>query len=226
MMPSVEAKNDGVAGESFADQAYRRLEEMIVTLQFPPGTLLSEAGLSSLLGIGRTPVREALQRLAAEYLVEIMPRRGIQVTRMNVGHQLLLLETRRELERLIATRAARRSTSDEKQAFAVMADDIERAATRGDDVTFLRTDREFNAFISQCARNPFAAAAIAPLHALSRRFWVYHYRPELDMPHSAKLHAAVMRAVAAGNDRAAAAASDSLLDYVENFTRATLGERL
>src|SRR5262249_44464891 len=98
------------AGESLTEKAYRQIEELIVTLQIPPGTVVSEAQLSERLAIGRTPIREALQRLARERLVVVLPRRGIMVSEINVRTQLRLLEVRRELERLIARSAARRAS--------------------------------------------------------------------------------------------------------------------
>lgn len=69
---------------SLAGKAYEVLEELIVTLQLTPGQVLSEAGLAKQLGIGRTPVREALQQLAREGLVSILPRRGVIVSEINV----------------------------------------------------------------------------------------------------------------------------------------------
>ena len=83
--------------QSLTDRAYAEIEELIVTLRLAPGTPVSEAELMARLGIGRTPIREALQRLARERLVEIYPRRGNFVTDINVAGQLRLLETRREL---------------------------------------------------------------------------------------------------------------------------------
>lgn len=87
--------------ESKSDQAYRILEEMIVTTELEPGSLLSESRLVEKLGLGRTPLREALQRLDTENLVEIMPRRGIRITNINIKQQLRLLEVRRTMEALI-----------------------------------------------------------------------------------------------------------------------------
>ena len=81
---------------------------MIVTLQLRPGVAVSEAALSERLGIGRTPIREALQRLAREHLIVVLPQRGNLVSQIDVRKQLRLLETRREVERLIARCAARR----------------------------------------------------------------------------------------------------------------------
>src|SRR5262245_3708720 len=93
------------ADASLTDRAYSRLEELIVTLQLAPGEVVSEAALADRLGIGRTPIREALHRLARERLVTILPRRGIIVSEINIGAQLRLLEVRREIERLVARSA-------------------------------------------------------------------------------------------------------------------------
>jgi DNA-binding GntR family transcriptional regulator len=207
---------------SLTELAYVHLEELIVTLKLAPGRVVSEGELSTLTGIGRTPIREALQRLARENLVSILPRRGIVVTEINVGNQLRLLEVRRELERLIAKSAARRATDEERQRFRELAKAFEKSARANDDVSFMRTDREFNILCSAAAHNDFAAGAMSLMHSLSRRFWYIHYRQAADMPLTAKLHADIARAIADGGEEKAARASDRLLDEIEKFTRETV----
>ena len=207
---------------SLTDLAYLQLEELIVTLRLAPGQGVSEAELSERTGIGRTPIREALQRLARESLVTILPRRGIIVSEINVGRQLRLLEVRRELERLIARSAARRATEAERERFRELARDFEKSARTDDDVAFMRTDREFNELCSAASHNEFAAGAMGLMHSLSRRFWYIHYKQAADMPLTAKLHADIARAIAAGDEAAAAAATDKLLDAIEAFTRSTV----
>jgi DNA-binding GntR family transcriptional regulator len=211
------------ADRSLTDLAYAHLEEMIVTLKLRPGATVSEGELSVLTGIGRTPIREALQRLAREKLVSILPRRGIVVTEINVGSQLKLLEVRRELERLIARTAARRATEQERARFRELARDFERSARANDAVAFMRTDREFNSLCSAGSHNDFAAGAMSLMHSLSRRFWYIHYRQAADMPVTAKLHGDIARAIADGDEQRAAEASDRLLDNIEKFTRDTVG---
>ena len=194
---------------------------MIVTLKLLPGAAISETALSQSLGIGRTPIREALQRLARESLVAIFPRRGIFVAEINLKKQLRLLEVRRELERLIARSAARRATDAERAGLSELADRFEAAAKVNNDVAFLRTDREFNTLCSAAAHNEFAALAMGLMHSLSRRFWYIHYKQAADMPLTAKLHANIARAIAAGDEERAAKASDKLLDAIDKFTRNT-----
>jgi DNA-binding GntR family transcriptional regulator len=207
---------------SLTDEAYARLEELIVTLQLPPGVAVSEAMLSERLGIGRTPIREALQRLAREHLVVVLPQRGNLVSEIDVKKQLRLLETRREVERLIVRCAARRANPDEREEIRQLAVTFSRAAEKNDSRTFLRADKRFNDLSLQAARNEFAAGAIGLMHGLSRRFWYLHYRQAADLPETARLHAHVASAIAAGNEDAAAKALDALLDNIETFTRATV----
>ena len=208
--------------QSLTELAYAHLEELIVTLKLEPGRVVSEGELSELTGIGRTPIREALQRLARENLVSILPRRGIIVTAINVGNQLRLLEARRELERLIAKSAARRATHAERERFRELVRNFEKSARANDDVAFMRTDREFNTLCSAAAHNEFAAGAMSLMHSLSRRFWYIHYKQAADMPATAKLHGDIARAIADGDEGRAAKASDKLLDAIEKFTRDTV----
>lgn len=226
--PARTARSQPVNGHeldaSLSDKAYRRLEEMIVTLQLAPGSVVSESALSKRLGIGRTPIREALQRLARERLVVVLPRRGIMVSEINVSTQLRLLEARRELERLIARRAARRASEAERDRFRAIADGMTEAAKKNDDIAFLRFDHEFNGLTVQAARNEFAAGAMTLMQGLSRRFWYIHHKEVADLPLTARLHAEIARAVAAGNETAAGQASDKLIDYVEECARATVAD--
>lgn len=208
--------------QSLTELAYAHLEELIVTLKLAPGRVVSEGELSVLTGIGRTPIREALQRLAREKLVSILPRRGIVVTEINVGSQLKLLEVRRELERLIARSAARRATDAEREQFRALVRGFDKSAKANDDVAFMRTDREFNTLCSAASHNDFAAGAMSLMHSLSRRFWYIHYRQSADMPLTAKLHSDIARAIADADEERAAKASDKLLDAIDKFTRAAV----
>src|SRR6202451_3464693 len=122
---------------TLTDRAYRELEEMIVTLQLSPGTVLSEQALALRLRIGRTPIREALQRLARDGLVGVMPRRGIMVSEINLRLQLRLLEVRRELERLMASLAAERATPEERAEFAELAEAMIGGAAKAEHIAVM-----------------------------------------------------------------------------------------
>lgn len=206
------------------EEAYRRLEELIVTLALEPGCVVSEAVLSARLGIGTTPIREALQRLAREYLVQILPRRGVVVTAIDVRLQLQVLETRRELDRLIARCAARRATARERQLIGGLGEQIEKTAKNGDLHGFLRLDGELNQHAAHAARNEVAANAVATLHAVSRRFWFYHQADSELSAETVARHVDVATAIGSGDESRAAAASDALIELLFEFARATLPE--
>lgn len=222
-MPSAKKKGPPVRAPadktSLSEQAFNRLEEMIVTLQLPPGSLWSEASLSETLGIGRTPVREAVQRMAEYHLVLIIKRHGIRIAEVNEQEQLLVLETRRELERLIATRAARRAATPDKQALAAMGQALLAAGRAGDVTEMLRHYFCAKKLMARCAGNRFSEQAIAPLHTLSRRFYFLHHKELDDLGTVAQLHADLLGAIAVGDEKEAVAASDRHMDYAENFTK-------
>lgn len=209
----------GASPVTLADEAYDRLEEMIVTLELPPGSLVSEAALSAELGIGRTPTREALQRLRAHHLVSVLPKRGIMISAVHVDQHVLALQVRRALEQVIVAGACHRRTEAERERFLELADDMERAAAEGDEKWFLQLDKEFHTLAARSSRNPYAQQAIAPLQSLSRRYWYIHQRNHEDLAHSAALHADVMRAIADGDEERGLKASDELMRYAEAVTR-------
>ncbi|MFZ1209671.1 MAG: GntR family transcriptional regulator, partial [Pseudolabrys sp.] len=211
-----------VSAETLTERAYRALEEEIVTLRLKPSQVLSEQMLSATFDIGRTPIREALQRLAREGLVAILPRKGILVSDINPRNQLLVLEVRRELERLLSRAGAERATKEQREQLQEIARGMDRASKANDDIAFMRLDRELNRLMIEAGHNDYAARSMKLLQGLSRRFWYMHYREAADLPLCARLHANQARAIAQGNGDAAARASDKLMDYVENFTRRTV----
>lgn len=211
---------DGSGPGNLADRAYERLEEMIVTQVLEAGATVSGNRLARRLGMSRTPVRAALQRLAREGLVRVLPRRGLLVAGIDADKQLRMLEVRREIDRLLARCAAERRTDGEAAAFNGVAGAFDAAGAAADGDAFTRADRTFNRLLAEAARNEFAAEAAMLTQGHARRFWYVHRRRHSSVPEAARLHAAVARAVAAAEAAAAAAASDALLDHVERFTRA------
>jgi len=207
--------------ERLADKAYATVEELIVTLALPPGHIFSETALSRQIEIGRTPLREALQRLAADRLVKVMPRKGMMVSEINSTDQLAMLETRRELDRLVVSRAARRATDIQLDLLQETGGAIHAAAGASDIAAFMRLDRKCDEILEAASRNPFAAQALAPLHTHCRRFW-YQYQHEGDLGQSADLHERMIDAVLSRDEQAAGSAADAIIDYLERFTREAL----
>lgn len=209
-------------GENQAQMAYRILEEMIVTLKLPPGSKVSEKALHRSLGFGRTPLREALQRLAIEGTVKILPRSGVLVSDIDVADQFKMIEVRRELEKVAAGRAARMAMDEQRKQFLQLAERFEEAAEKDDENIFIETDRSYNGLLVDTAQNKYLTYALGPIEAQTRRFWYLHFKRFGKLPHVAKLHAHIARAIAANDEKAARDASDKLIDYVEEYTRKTM----
>lgn len=211
-----------VPEETQSQHAYRAIEEMIVTLALPPGSRVSEKSLSAELGIGRTPVREALQRLAYERTIKVLPRSGAVVSEIDIAEHFKLIEVRRELERILVGRASRLAEPATCRRFAELRERFEEAARREDETIFIPTDAEFNALVAETARNDYAAAAMRPLQAQTRRFWYLYFRQIGDLAYVARLHGDIAGAIAEKREADARAASDRLVDYVEEYTFRTM----
>jgi DNA-binding GntR family transcriptional regulator len=202
--------------------AYARIEQEIATLTLAPGQAVSENMLAERFGLGRTPVREALQQLAREGLVVILPSRGILVSDIDVRKQLRLIEARRHVEGGLVALAVRRADAAQRERFKGLAREMEQAAKSNDGEAFLALDGEFNQLLLASARNEYLTSCMRLMQGLARRFWFAHFRTVADLPETARLHAAIARAVAENNERAGAEGLARLLDNVEAFTRATL----
>jgi DNA-binding GntR family transcriptional regulator len=212
----------GKPAGTLTEQVYGRLEAMIVTLELPPGTLLSELAISRQFGVSRTPVGEALQQLAREGLVTILQRRGFVVTEIHATDQLRLLELRREIARFIARSGAARAAMQEREALREVAHDFLKAAKNRDETGMTGADKRFHDLFADCAHNNVAEMAMEPLDALSRRFSHAHRMMSDDAMRSAQLHAAIALAMADGDEKRAVRAADALADYLEEFVRSTL----
>lgn len=221
----VKVVQDGRTPLTLVDRARRELEERFVTQQLEPGSVWSEASLSELLGIGRTPVREAIARMAADGLCTVIRRAGIVISNISIEEQLQVIETRRVLEKLVSLSAADRATEVERGRLRDMAQRIERAGTAADVRSYLAAHFEIKRFVTQCARNAHAERALRPLHTLSQRFYFAYYRELDNLPIVGRAHAELTHAIAAGDAELAAQRSDVVSDIAENFTRDLLFRR-
>lgn len=195
-----------------SDQAYEMIEEKIVTNEFPPNKVLSEAYLANLLGTGRTPVREALQRLAAEGLVQVLPQRGILVSDLTVDNYLRLMEARLPLEILLAELASMRASEAQRKRILEISTEFRRTQHTADERMFMKLDREFNALLSAAAGNPYVSRMVGLLQGQSRRFYFKHHAMA-DLGEVARLHAELAEAVAAGAQEKAKPAAADIIEF-------------
>lgn len=200
--------------DSLAGQAYRLLEEMLVTLELGPGELIAEKDLVDRAGIGRTPVREAIQRLSGEGLMMVLPRKGLMVTPLRRSDLGQIVEARRVMERLLVVKAAERATDDQRQALRVLASHIE--AADNDLEGFFRLDHQLNELLEAASRNRYLVKALAAMHSHCRRLWYLH-RERLNLPRAAQLHGGLARAVAGRDVTGAIRALDEIIATLEDL---------
>jgi DNA-binding GntR family transcriptional regulator len=153
---------------SLADMAYVRLREEIITAQLAPGTLLREEDLTGRLELGRTPVREAIQRLRREGYVTILPRRGTLVSEISITDLAAIYEVRTRLESWGARLAAERAGAPDRLEAQELIGELDAVAA-DDYEALLRTDRRIHRFAYRCAKNPFLAETLDHYHNLSLR---------------------------------------------------------
>jgi DNA-binding GntR family transcriptional regulator len=199
--------------KSASATAYRALEGMIVTLELAPGSVATEGALIERLGLGRTPVREAIQRLAWEGLVEVRPRAGLAIAPLHPADWLRVLDARRGVEVVLARSAARYVTRDAADRFHAAAVAMQKAVAARDVLGFLEADKALDEAMAGAADNPFAVRVAAPLQTHSRRFW-FRYQAETGLGESAEHHVRLIGAILERDEKAAAQEADRLMSLL------------
>jgi DNA-binding GntR family transcriptional regulator len=207
-----------------ADVAYAAIEEMIVSRGLMPGAMISEGQIGKELGMGRTPIREAVARLKHIGFVEVHPRRGVLVSGVDVIRHLELLEVRRPLEECVVLYAVERATPIELKDVHTIARDLADAAKVGDRIRYFRTKRSLHEAEVRAANNEVLTRTMQALHAQSRRFW-YTYEPTDSFSHGAKLHGAIAHQMVKRDAKGAVAAVTDLFEFLERLTRSALDRR-
>lgn len=196
--------------EPASTRAYHALERMIVTLELAPGSVMTEGALIERLGLGRTPVREAVQRLAWEGLFDIRPRAGLAVAPLHAADWLKVLDARRGVEAVLARSAARFVTRDTASKFQAAALAMQAAVGDDDVVAYLAADKTLDEAMAAAADNIYAARTAAPLQTHSRRFW-FRYRADASLSESAAHHVDIIRAVLDRDEEAAGREAERLI---------------
>jgi DNA-binding GntR family transcriptional regulator len=202
--------------ELLADRAYAELRDRIVTLRIAPGAPIDEDLLGTELGIGRTPVREAIKRLALENLVTVFPRRGTFASEINITDLAHISDVRLQLEGHAAYRAAQRITDDQRVQLDELLDELDHSRGSDDVGALMALDARVHRFVHRCAGNPYLEETLGRYLNLSLRIW----HLVLDrLPHlfaRVHEHGDLLRAIAAGN---AGRARAILAEHIETFER-------
>ncbi len=214
--PTLHINRPRVADEqSLADRAYYAIREWIVTLDLAPGSVVNERELMGRLGLGRTPVREALRDLAREQLVDVFPRRGMFVSGVDVGDIAGLSEVRLVLEAEAARLAAERSNDVDQAETAALLDDLAHAAGEHER-RLIDLDERIHRHVARCAHNPFLEATLEQYYVLALRIW-FLALDRVALDEAIAEHHAILEAIRDGD---AGRAEKVMRDHVASFERA------
>ena len=213
--PALSVVESTEAARSQSEAAYLRIRDRIVCLDMPPGSVVQEARLREELEIGRTPIREALQRLALENLVKSIPHRGTFVTDVNITDLARITEVRVVLEAHAAKLAAERLAAVDRPAIQELLDVLE-AGGATDQRELMRLDQRIHRQIYRAARNSFLESTLERYLNLSLRLWYLVLDHEVRLREAVAEHVELLRAVLAGDG---SRAEDGMRRHVTGFER-------
>lgn len=179
-----------------SDKAYQLIRHKIITLDLPPLSAIDEQALMENLQLGRTPIREALQRLAAEGLVFLAPRRGMFVADISLTDLQKVFELRMVLEGFCARLVAKRATAEQLDQMESLVKAIDQASN-GDAKCLMDIDEQFHELLYQASDNEFLADSLRRLHALSFRIWHLVLDRLDDVQEAMEQHVAITHALRA-----------------------------
>ena len=208
---------------SLAERAYHAIREMIVSLELRPGAVIDERALMERLGIGRTPTREALRRLAQERLVEVYPRRGMFVTSVEIRDLASLTEVRSLLESHVARLAAQRATDEDRSALESLLDELESRADL-DTSELMALDERIHRQVYSSAHNPFLESTLEEYYVLALRIWYLALDRAQELEEAVLGHRELLEAIHDGDaDRAEATMRRHVLEFEESMRRVLTG---
>jgi DNA-binding GntR family transcriptional regulator len=202
--------------ELLADRAYVELRDRIVSLSIAPGAPIDEDQLGVEFEMGRTPVREAIKRLALENLVTVFPRRGTFASEINITDLAHISDVRTVLEGHAAYRAAERITDSQRAELEGLLVELSQSQGSDDTEALMALDARVHRFIYRCAGNQYLEETLGRYFNLSLRIWhlVLDRLPHLFM--RVHEHDDVLKAIAAGKPKQA---RDILTEHIATFER-------
>ena len=200
------------------DLVYLELKHKILTGEIISQTRLMEIDLSEKMNVSRTPIREAIKRLADDGLVKVEPRRGAYVANISIKDMLDVFEVREDMEGFVAKLAAQRITDDEKQHLRSIAREYEQAIEKADDKeTIIELDEKFHNFIVQSSGNETLSELVKYVQELSLRFRYLYYDDFSLYESTAEQHNRIMEAINAGRDEEARSEADAHVKALKEF---------
>jgi DNA-binding GntR family transcriptional regulator len=202
---------------SLSDRAYFAIRELIVSLALAPGSIINEPELMASLGLGRTPVREALRALMRERLVDVYPRRGMFVSSVDVRDLAGLSEVRLAIETVAARLAAERATAEDRAVCDALLDELERAAGGHDERALLELDQRIHRHVYRCTHNEFLERTLEEYYVLTLRIWFLALERVARLDAAVAEHRDLLRAIRDGKPERA---ETVMRRHVAGFERA------
>ena len=197
---------------SLADKAYHAIRGLIVSLELAPGTVIDERSLIERLEIGRTPVREALRRLAHERLVEVYPRRGMFVTGVDVRELARLSEVRVMLEPEAARLAAERATEADRAELTALIEELDAGGSE-----LMGLDERIHRAVYRAAHNDLLEATLEQDYVLALRIWSIALDRAHELEEAVEAHRTLLEAI---NDGDGERAAETMRAHVQDFEQA------
>ena len=208
-------------GRTLAEHAYLELRERIIDMRLPPGSALDEDALMRELGVGRTPMREAVKRLESDRMLTVYPRRGTIVSDVNIRDLRAISDARRVLESFAARKAAEHVTDEDRAALRACLEDL-AMAEGGSNEDSMALDERIHRTVYTIMRNSYVEATLIQYFSLSQRMWNFVLSGLAPITGNVHEHAALLHAILDADPDRAARLAEEHVTHFEDLVRSAL----
>ncbi|MDQ0259190.1 GntR family transcriptional regulator [Sinomonas atrocyanea] len=209
------------AGRTLAEHAYVELRERIIDMRLPPGSALDEDALMRELGVGRTPMREAVKRLESDRMLTVYPRRGTIISEVNIKDLRAISDARRVLEAFAARKAAEHVTDDDRALLGACLAELAQEGS-GSNQEAMTLDERIHRAIYATMRNSYVEATLIQYFSLSQRMWNFVLAGLAPIAGNVHEHAELVQAIIDGDPERAAKLAEEHVTHFEDLVRAAL----
>jgi len=209
------------AGRTRAEHAYLELRERIIDMRLPPGAALDEEALMAELGVGRTPMREAVKRLESDRMLTVYPRRGTIIADVNIRDLKAISDARRVLEAFAARRAAELATDEDRVRLKECLQSLADAASESNRAS-INLDEQIHRTVYAIMRNSYVEATLTQYFSLSQRMWNFVLSGMAPITGNVQEHVALLHAIIDGDADRAAAIAEEHVTHFEDLVRSAL----
>lgn len=209
------------SGRTLAEHAYLELRERIIDMRLPPGSALDEDALMRELGVGRTPMREAVKRLESDRMLTVYPRRGTIVSDVNIRDLRAISDARRVLEAFAARKAAEHVTDEDRATLRACLQDLERSDGASNQAS-MALDERIHRTVYAIMRNSYVEATLIQYFSLSQRMWNFVLSGLAPITGNVHEHAELLRAIHDGDPDRAARLAEEHVTHFEDLVRSAL----